>query len=100
MAPNSILAPDASNLDPSEASTQVEELQSPSASLPLLAHTQIPYTPLLSPCLNCPFGGPKARGRGRLDAETVIIGESLGRNELREGIPFVGPAGKVLWSAV
>src|SRR5262245_61155661 len=65
-----------------------------------LVPTQIPYSPLIKPCLNCPFGGPKAKGRGRLDSETVIIGESLGRNELREGIPFVGPAGKVLWSAV
>ncbi len=51
-------------------------------------------------CSSCPFGGKKVRSRGRIDSRIVIIGESPGVNELRDGIPFIGPSGDVLWDAV
>ncbi len=53
-----------------------------------------------SRCLNCPFGGQKAKNRGNPESPIVIVGESLGVNEMHLGIPFVGNAGQVLWSAV
>jgi uracil-DNA glycosylase len=36
------------------------------------------------------------RGHGLLDAPLMIVGEAPGEQEVRQGIPFVGPAGKVL----
>jgi len=39
------------------------------------------------------FSGPK-------DAELVIVGQGPGRNESRQGLPFVGPSGELLDSAI
>ena len=39
-------------------------------------------------------------GAGRLDAPLVLVGEQPGDAEDREGEPFVGPAGRVLWDAL
>lgn len=47
-------------------------------------------------CLGCPLGGPRVGAKGPQDAELVIIGESPGVQEVRQGIPFVGPSGEVL----
>jgi uracil-DNA glycosylase family 4 len=48
-------------------------------------------------CEHCPLGlGPAAGSRGPEDAAIVICGEAPGANELRDGIPFIGEAGKLL----
>jgi len=39
-------------------------------------------------------------GRNPHRAKTVLVGEQPGDHEDREGSPFVGPAGRVLWQAV
>ena len=44
----------------------------------------------------CAFGRQAVPGTGRPDAEVLIIGEAPGARELREGVPFVGPAGSLL----
>lgn len=46
---------------------------------------------------DCPMSGePEVRYVGRLNSEIVIIGESPGREEVRENKPFFGRAGKLL----
>jgi DNA polymerase-1 len=50
----------------------------------------------LEPCPDCPFGGPKVGSKGNPNSKLVIIGESPGKNELKDKIPFVGDSGKVL----
>lgn len=35
---------------------------------------------------------------GRKDARIFVCGEAPGRQELEEGIPFVGPTGRILWA--
>ena len=55
---------------------------------------------MLYPCLNCPFKGSKVGSKGDPDSPFVIIGESPGKKELKDGIPFVGPSGKVLDVAI
>ena len=47
-------------------------------------------------CVGCPFGGAKVTTKGSPDAPLVIVGESPGSQEVREGEPFVGPSGKIL----
>lgn len=37
---------------------------------------------------------------GQRTAKIIIVGESPGKKEVLEGLPFVGPAGKMLWSAL
>lgn len=37
-----------------------------------------------------------SRGRGPRDSRIMLVGEAWGRNEEEQGLPFVGPAGKVL----
>lgn len=54
----------------------------------------------LHECPNCPFGGPRVGGKGDPNSPIIIIGESPGMQELREKIPFIGPSGKVLQSAL
>lgn len=54
----------------------------------------------LHECSNCPFGGPRVGGKGDPNSPIVIIGESPGIQELREKLPFIGPSGKVLDSAL
>jgi DNA polymerase len=39
-------------------------------------------------------------GEGALDAPLLLVGEQPGDVEDREGEPFVGPAGRVLWEAL
>lgn len=48
-------------------------------------------------CKGCPHTFGKLIGsRGPIDSPLVIVGESPGTNELKQGIPFCGPSGKVL----
>lgn len=54
----------------------------------------------LHDCPNCPFGGPRVGGKGDPNSPIIIIGESPGIQELKAKLPFVGPSGKVLQSAL
>lgn len=47
-------------------------------------------------CPDCPFQSRTVGARGPLDAKIVIVGESPGTNEVIEGVPFIGPSGKLL----
>lgn len=47
-------------------------------------------------CPNCPFKSRTVGSRGREDAPVVVVGESPGSTEVRQGAPFVGPSGKLL----
>ena len=50
-------------------------------------------------CTRCPLHESRARtvpGEGSPSAEVVIVGEGPGRDENREGRPFVGASGKLL----
>lgn len=52
-------------------------------------------------CDGCPYPGSPAIGRrGNPASGIVLIGEAPGPQESIAGQPFVGAAGKVLWSAV
>jgi uracil-DNA glycosylase len=46
-------------------------------------------------CLNS-LTDKKVFGDGNLEAKVAIIGEGPGEEEVKQGIPFVGPAGKLL----
>ena len=50
-------------------------------------------------CTRCPLHGTRTQvvfGRGNPRASIVLIGEGPGRDEDREGLPFVGAAGQLL----
>jgi uracil-DNA glycosylase family 4 len=50
-------------------------------------------------CVKCRLSESRTRvvfGRGSPAAELVVVGEAPGREEDRTGLPFVGPAGKLL----
>lgn len=55
-------------------------------------------------CEGCPrrqIPGERSCGaRGKKGSRLLIVGMSPGRNELIEGIPFVGPSGKILAAAL
>lgn len=46
-------------------------------------------------CQGCPFDGPNCGTRGAVDAPIVFVGESPGMQEVRKGIPLVGPSGSI-----
>jgi len=48
-------------------------------------------------CHDCPVRGKKVGSRGNPKAGLVYVGESPGVEELRDGEPFIGPSGKLLW---
>jgi len=53
----------------------------------------------INDCNQCPLGSQRTHpviGEGSLDADIMFIGEAPGHNEDRQGIPFVGRAGKIL----
>lgn len=58
------------------------------------------YYPTAYRCAECPFKGKIIGSKGPVDSPFVIIGESPGVRELKEGIPFVGPSGVVLKAAL
>jgi uracil-DNA glycosylase family 4 len=50
-------------------------------------------------CQNCPLGQTRTNlvfGDGAADAKIMLIGEGPGQREDEQGVPFVGPAGKLL----
>src|SRR5579859_6883560 len=50
-------------------------------------------------CLRCPLHHTRTTvvfGAGNADAELMFVGEAPGANEDRQGLPFVGQAGKLL----
>jgi DNA polymerase len=54
-------------------------------------------------CRACPLYAGATQtvfGEGSSRAPIVLVGEQPGDHEDREGSPFVGPAGKMLWEAV
>jgi DNA polymerase len=54
-------------------------------------------------CTGCPLNCDTTQtvfGEGRADAGLVLVGEQPGDQEDRQGQPFVGPAGAVLWQCI
>lgn len=53
-------------------------------------------------CRVCKIGksGKAVVGEGNLDTEIVFIGEAPGKNEAKEGRPFIGRSGKLLRSMI
>lgn len=51
---------------------------------------------LFANCANCIFRTATCGTRGPVDSSWVIVGESPGKNEIKEGKPFVGESGKML----
>jgi DNA polymerase len=54
-------------------------------------------------CVGCPLYVDTTQtvfGEGPCDATVVLVGEQPGDQEDRQGHPFVGPAGAVLWQCV
>lgn len=54
---------------------------------------------MINRCHRCPLGETRNKpvmGRGSHDAKIMFIAEAPGQQEDEKGIPFVGPAGKVL----
>lgn len=51
-------------------------------------------------CEECTLYGTKVWGQGAKDAEVVFVGEAPGREEVKQGRPFVGMAGEVIRGAV
>lgn len=59
------------------------------------------HSPTLVRCEGCPHGFARMVGsRGDPTSPLVIVGESPGREEVKLGLPFVGPSGKVLEHAL
>jgi DNA polymerase len=54
-------------------------------------------------CQGCPLYAGATQsvfGEGSRDAPLILVGEQPGDHEDREGHPFVGPAGRVLWACL
>jgi DNA polymerase len=54
-------------------------------------------------CQGCPLFADATRavfGEGPVEAPLVLVGEQPGDQEDRQGHPFVGPAGRVLWQCL
>jgi len=52
-------------------------------------------------CTSCELAGDRTQvvfGAGHPDADLMIVGEAPGRREDEQGVPFVGPSGKLLES--
>jgi uracil-DNA glycosylase family 4 len=53
----------------------------------------------LAKCEECPLNGNRGKfvpSAGPVDVEIAFVGEAPGRQEAREGIPFIGPSGRLL----
>jgi len=56
-------------------------------------------TKLCTSCTNCSLGASRTNiviGRGNRNAPLMLVGEGPGEQEDQQGLPFVGPAGKLL----
>lgn len=50
-------------------------------------------------CIKCALGNKRTNiviGRGNINAPLMLVGEGPGEQEDKQGLPFVGPAGKLL----
>jgi uracil-DNA glycosylase family 4 len=47
-------------------------------------------------CVNCPGTIKLVGSKGPIDSPLVIVGESPGWEEVRDGKPFIGPSGKIV----
>jgi uracil-DNA glycosylase family 4 len=58
--------------------------------------------PTIDHCPGCPYRefGPAVGPRGDPASRIVLVGEAPGREEIKAGRPFVGPAGRVLSEAL
>lgn len=69
-----------------------------------MAHDALPHNlhrlaVRIARCTKCPLSGSRTRtvpGDGSSKARIVLVGEAPGRDEDREGRPFVGAAGRIL----
>jgi uracil-DNA glycosylase family protein len=101
--------PSASESHPKPSPDQVVPLLEPNPAMTLLekgaslgeiaeAAKGCRACPLYAGATQTVFG--QQAGRVPKRATTVLVGEQPGDHEDREGSPFVGPAGRVLWQAV
>jgi uracil-DNA glycosylase family 4 len=75
-------------------------LSLPGGSTPCCSGTTTTFR-LPTRCAKCPHGFARLVGsRGPEDSPLVIVGESPGKEEVKSGMPFVGPSGKVLEHAL
>lgn len=52
-------------------------------------------------CIGCPYySRPMVRGTGSPNADLIILGQSPGKTEVEEGVPFAGSSGDVLNTAL
>lgn len=47
-------------------------------------------------CATCPYGGARVGAVGPIDSDLCIVGEAPGAQELANGVPFIGPSGRLL----
>ena len=47
-------------------------------------------------CHACPLNGERIRASVPMRTDLAIVGEAPGRQEIRNGVPFIGPAGNLL----
>lgn len=58
-----------------------------------IIHNDVTVSPR---CVDCPYSIRVCGARGPVDADFVIVGEAPGATELQDGMPFVGPSGKLI----
>ena len=51
-------------------------------------------------CDDCPLTSNPIGFRGPIDAPVVVIGQSPGVEEAKQGLPFVGPSGRLIMEAL
>jgi DNA polymerase len=87
---------------PKETAAPAVSPELPIASLPHLSFDEkraIFIELYAARCDRCPLAGTRQSfvfGAGNVDARLMIIGEAPGADEDRQGVPFVGAAGKLL----
>ena len=91
----------APEIDPAEVSPPLE----PNPALDLLRSgaSLEELSDAAKGCRACPLYAGATQtvfGEGSSNAPIVLVGEQPGDHEDRDGSPFVGPAGRVLWEAV
>ena len=80
----------------------LDEMVSPAAERPAVGTSNLSLESLryqhLSECDRCALNQCtlKTAARGAINSPFVVVGEGPGKQELRAGIPFVGPSGKLL----
>ena len=52
----------------------------------------------LRSCPSCPYAGPRCGSRGNPKSPIVFVAEAPGIEEVRHGLPLIGPSGDVFWN--